>query len=48
MVEFNVSIQDDEEPNDITFEIPYESIRVDGSKRDIGKVTSYCTQEYIE
>lgn len=46
-VEIQVSVNDDIEPNDITFKGIEEAIpQVDG--KDIGKVESYCTQEYFE
>jgi hypothetical protein len=51
-VDFVVDIDEDVEPNDVTFEIPLEKmIPMDcngsGRKR-VGRVRSYTTQEYFE
>ncbi len=51
MVEFTVDIPDNIDPNEVTFEIPLDAIRVDSwleDKHDIGKVIAYETQEYNE
>jgi hypothetical protein len=49
MVEFRVSIPDDSDPDSITFDIPMESVRVDSDQQHgVGKLVSYCTQEYVE
>ncbi len=49
MVEFRVSIPDDVDPDSITFDIPVESVRVDSNSiMGVGKLLSYCTQEYVE
>lgn len=47
-VDFVVSVPEGIEPNDITFDIPIESVRVDSltDGEGIGVLTGYCTQEY--
>lgn len=49
MVEFDVEIEDEEDPQQITFDIPIEKIipsNWDGPIK--GRVTGYTTQDYAE
>lgn len=50
-VDFTVDIDEDVEPNHVTFEIPFERMvpmdcERSGTKR-VGRVRSYTTQEYV-
>jgi len=42
-----VEIEDDVEPNDVTFDIDLEKIRPMISNKYVGRTLGYCTQEYV-
>ncbi len=46
-VDVVVEIEDDVEPNDVTFDIDLEKIRPMISNKYVGRTLGYCTQEYV-
>src|SRR5438093_13315217 len=47
-VDVVVEIEDDVEPNDVTFDIDLEKTRPMLGNRYIGRTLGYCTQEYCD
>ena len=46
-VEVVVEIDDEVEPNDVTFESDLEKIRPMAGNKYVGRTLAYCTQEYV-
>src|SRR6185369_8587254 len=46
-VDVVVEIEDDVEPNDVTFDIDLEKIRPMICNKYVGRALGYCTQEYV-
>ncbi len=50
MVEFTVEVAASVDPNQITFDIPVEQVKVQSLEtgKTVGVLKQYCTQEYFE
>lgn len=45
LVEFGTELEDDVDPNDVTFDIPIELVHAqDYSGKNVGRLVAYCTQ----
>lgn len=46
-VDMTVEIEEDVEPNDVTFDIPIEQVKPQANGKTVGVLVSYTTQEYF-